>query len=182
MPALSSVRELEEASLQSVPPTQVLYNRTLLRFDPIKPHPVLPIGRPAGRCTLRTPELYRPAGNLCTMAQASLLTGRCIPTLPCKARSSRPQVHPMTGQGLAGLTLEVHIGRSFGQHYAWLQRQGMEKACCGAPVSAVLAGGSRGCHCAVGTAAASVALVHSSPARVPGSLCSVECYNRQPAA
>ena len=75
------------------------------------------------------------------MAQASLLSGRCIPTLPCKARSSRPQVHPMTGQGLAGLTLEVHIGRSFGQHHAWLQRQGMEKACCGAPVSAVLAGG-----------------------------------------
>ena len=61
----------------------------------------LPDAAPRGRRSIQ------PAGNLCTMAQASLLTGRCIPTLPCKARSSRPQVHPMTGQGLAGFTPEV---------------------------------------------------------------------------
>ena len=104
------------------------------------------------------------------MAQASLLTGRCIPTLPCKARSSRPQVHLVTGQGLAGFTPQVA---------AWQEVWPAPcMACRDVGCKGLLRRTSERCACQWvladitvqwGAAAASVAHVHSSLARFPGS-------------
>ena len=72
------------------------------------------------------------------MAQASLLTGRSIPTLPCKARSSRPQVHTNNGQGFVGLRRGLlEAWQELWPAHCMTCRDRAAKGCCGAPIGAV---------------------------------------------
>ena len=155
--------------------------QTLLRFDPIKPHPVL-------RSVALPDAALRGRRSQDSRGRKSVHDGAGVapdwplhpdPALqgPLLAPAGTPDGRSGPGSLRGGCQ---QLARSPGQHHAWLAETGAAKGCCRHHWCCACRAALADVTVQRGAAAASLAHVHSSLVRFPGSLCSVDCTTGSP--